>query len=1235
MKKNKDKKLIQKAICLLLGASLVTANSNFLSVDVYAETENTEFENIDSENIETEHIDGDESHDHNSYIIDDVSEITGFDNPNAEPKNVPAGKTTRTTPVALDMSNYVVNAPVNNQTLVMKNYGVRTYLENVTTYRGDMAIREYIPFELKAGESITLKQTGGLNQEDIIVQLKTGLSTQDTQSTIKKNGTEVTMTAVDDSICYMRVPRSNFKDITIEYSITNATTLPIFKLDETDEATFFAEWDTLNTEFALLENETLIMQVPKMNKEYLRALKSKGSFNDINHLLTYYKEMIEFYDEAYGLDGSTEYNVNPRQKYLVVPEFRDTGGIVGTYEPEIVRAFGTSRGVLKMLDDSWLAKHEIGHGYQGDMMDWDVSIREIWNNIPSHYYSMVTNSNTQWYRNDYNNTKKPSNQKGVYEKSVRIRQQGAGPSYNLEFFREIFDQYGLEVFTKFNQEYRRLGMTGAHDDMSNSNRFAEYFSKYAGIDLAPYFLSYNFNIDDTVIKANADLPNSYYLTELVTSKSVKDYVINEYNLVTEYSLIDTSVFIEDDNLNISGDVTVNIDIDDTSELDGKQILLKNGEHEYYSEIVDGKAVYNDLPVGVYNLFVPLTNSGMYTNDADTYVYVSENGNITTDVKYTKLEDFYLNLNYKVDLRSDANYTPFTATLSYVSDDYYKLSIKTLADRYNPNASTDSLYTYFKVYDEKGTLVEDYEFYNLTPSVASAKTTYVKPGYKIEIYRGGNKSRKVIQNTMTYQDFNDSKKDLMSYEVTEEGLIYSGGSYGKSVTDAFIKLGSTKYFNVENQYLNDKERVYLSNAISYLSESDKESYSKTYANYLRTNNPVINVEDNITAVVGREVDYNATATDLEDGNLDDKVYVKETNVDYTKVGEYTTTLRVEDSDHNYNEVVVNVSVQPSDRGDITTVTPDMPADRGNATTVTPEIPVVVPETETPEVEEPSIEEPVIEEPVIKNPDTEDETDDNSNSEVIEVDDEDDIDAADNTNEGDKSTGTGNSNSNNNSNSNTSTSKPGSTDDSDGNDTDSQETNTSDEKKPSHFIDIDNSWAKSSIEYVAERDILRGVTENTFEPKTEVSRAMTATVLGRMSDAETDGLENNFEDVREDVWYTDYVVWAAEYDIVEPVNNNSFEPNESITREELAVSIENYLEYSGYPVPDVKPITFFDDSSISPDAKSSVYNLRALGILRGDTEGNFNPKSSLTREELSAILERVEEYTNLIDSARSLK
>ncbi len=1202
MKKIYKKTLMQKSLSILLVLSLLTTNSNldFLRVDVYAETMLTE-----------------SNEDFDNCIISDSTEITQHDSAEVTnaAKNVKTVKATKSA-ISLDMSNYVVNTPVTDATLTIKTYGTRTNLEKVNTYRGDMAIREYVPFELKAGDTITLKQTGGLNQHDLTVQLKTGLSTNESQNTIKKTGTEVTLTAVDESICYIRVPRSNFNDITISYSISNATSLPIFTLNETDEAKFFAEWDSLNTEFSIIQNDTIIMQIPKMNKEYLRTLKSRGSFNDINHLLTYYKEMLEFYDVAYGLDGSTSYNANPKQKYLAVPEFRDTGGIVGTYETEIVRAYGTSRGMLKMLDDSWLAKHELGHGYQGDMMDWDVSVREIWNNIPSHYYSMVTNSNTKAYRNDYIN-KKPGNQKGVYEKSVRVRNQGASPSYNLEFFREIFDQYGLEVFIKFNQEYRRQGVTGVHDDMSNSNQFARYFSEYAGVDLVPYFKSFNFNIDDKVIAANADLPNSYYLTDLVKSQTTKDYIIKNYNLVTEYSLIDTSIFSKDSNINIRSNATINFSIDDNSELNGKQVLLKNGDFEYYSDIVNGKAVFKNLPIGVYKLFTPLTNSGSYTVEADDYLYVAEGSELSANVTYSELEDFYLNFNYKIDLRSDANYTPLTTSLTYISDDNYNLHVGTLPDRYNPSASNNNLYAYLKVFDENGNVVKSEEFFNLTPSVSSSVEIPVKPGYKLAVYRTGNKARKIVKHTITNQDFNDASKDLLTYDITEAGLVYTGGSYGKSVTDKFISNGLNSYFKEESQYLNSKERIYLHNAIGYLSDSDKTTYLNTYAKYLRVNNPVITTNSSeIEVEVGGDVAYSdiASATDREDGVLDSAIFVKESDLDTSKVGKYSTTLRVEDSDHNFDEITVSINVKEKviEKPVVETPVTETPVEE-------------IPEVEIPEVEIPKDETPVTETPVVEIPKDETPVTETPATEVPNTE-------VPNTEEKGNNTNSNSSNNSSSNNTSTNNSSNSNTSEDNYNDTDYIETDNSNTivettNKPNHkFIDIDNSWAKSSIEYVADKDILKGVTKTTFEPKTEVSRAMTATVLGRMSGADAKGLNNTFDDVKENVWYTDYVNWATDNDIVKGINESKFNPSASITREELAVAIENYLKYSGQEVENTTPVTFFDDSKISSSAKSAVYNLRNIGIIKGDTLGNFNPKSNLTRAELSAILERVVKYSN---------
>ncbi len=45
---------------------------------------------------------------------------------------------------------------------------------------------------------------------------------------------------------------------------------------------------------------------------------------------------------------------------------------------------------------------------------------------------------------------------------------------------------------------------------------------------------------------------------------------------------------------------------------------------------------------------------------------------------------------------------------------------------------------------------------------------------------------------------------------------------------------------------------------------------------------------------------------------------------------------------------------------------------------------------------------------------------------------------------------------------------------------------------------------------------------------------------------------------------------------------------------------------------------DDAKISPWAKEAVYYCKGQGKMVGDTEGNFNPKAPLTREEAAVII-----------------
>ncbi len=145
----------------------------------------------------------------------------------------------------------------------------------------------------------------------------------------------------------------------------------------------------------------------------------------------------------------------------------------------------------------------------------------------------------------------------------------------------------------------------------------------------------------------------------------------------------------------------------------------------------------------------------------------------------------------------------------------------------------------------------------------------------------------------------------------------------------------------------------------------------------------------------------------------------------------------------------------------------------------------------------------------------------------------------------------------------------------------------------FDDIASSWAKDSIKFVTSRNILIGINANEFSPNSEVTNAMIVTVFGRLFDNE-----------------------------LEYTNN----PNESITREELAVIINSYLQEAGQvSESEINQDSYGDETDISPLAITSVSNLRAIGIFNGDQNGNFNPKQNLTRAELSTVLERLIKYS----------
>lgn len=166
----------------------------------------------------------------------------------------------------------------------------------------------------------------------------------------------------------------------------------------------------------------------------------------------------------------------------------------------------------------------------------------------------------------------------------------------------------------------------------------------------------------------------------------------------------------------------------------------------------------------------------------------------------------------------------------------------------------------------------------------------------------------------------------------------------------------------------------------------------------------------------------------------------------------------------------------------------------------------------------------------------------------------------------------------------------------------------------------NWAHAGIDFVLKQKLFDGTSGVTFEPDTQMSRAMMVTVLWRLDGKTAAHGSNPFTDVKEETWYTNAVLWAAENSVVNGVAPDKFEPDGNITREQMAAIMYRYASAKGYD------ITGADDLSGFPDTgKVNAYALPAVkwavaeGLINGNG-GRLDPQGNATRAQVATILMR---------------
>ena len=164
-------------------------------------------------------------------------------------------------------------------------------------------------------------------------------------------------------------------------------------------------------------------------------------------------------------------------------------------------------------------------------------------------------------------------------------------------------------------------------------------------------------------------------------------------------------------------------------------------------------------------------------------------------------------------------------------------------------------------------------------------------------------------------------------------------------------------------------------------------------------------------------------------------------------------------------------------------------------------------------------------------------------------------------------------------------------------------------------------------------MNGTSETTFEPQTNLTRAMFATILARYDKADVDDSKATiFQDVLVNEWYTGSIGWANEKEIVKGYGDGNFGTMDDISRQDLSLMIIRYIRYyeKTHNVT-IKThggewngdITFTDEDQIRQDEETpqAIKDLVNYGILLGYPDGTVKPTQKITRAETAAIIYRL--------------
>lgn len=175
----------------------------------------------------------------------------------------------------------------------------------------------------------------------------------------------------------------------------------------------------------------------------------------------------------------------------------------------------------------------------------------------------------------------------------------------------------------------------------------------------------------------------------------------------------------------------------------------------------------------------------------------------------------------------------------------------------------------------------------------------------------------------------------------------------------------------------------------------------------------------------------------------------------------------------------------------------------------------------------------------------------------------------------------------------------------------------------FKDIpEDHWAVEGIAYLKAKNVINGVSSDSFDPNGLVTREQLVKMLFAITNLEIiEGIESPFADTPADAWYTDYIIAMSEEGYINGISETEFGVGKYATRQDICTIVNRILGLSG------SGSIFDDDDAIAEYARDAVAALALKGIVNGYEDNTFRPNGNCTRAEAATIIYRASKFAEV--------